>query len=126
MQLSDLLHKTCLIGLSYFNTDGELLKQSQLAGTVIAVDAEEGISIELKATAAQDDKPPVFHLPSSLSAWFIAPPGHYRNAEQQLDILNPDYLVTWDIHKTKKDTPEGQHEWWEWVPRTAAPHVGNQ
>jgi len=128
MQLSDLLQKTCLIGLSYFDTEGVLLKQSQLAGTVVAVDAEEGISIELNATPStdtNDGKPAVFHLPSSLSAWFVAPPGHYRNAEQQLDILNPDYLVTWDIRKTKKGTAEGQHEWWEWVPRTAPPQVGS-
>lgn len=133
MQLSDLLQKTCLIGLSYFDVDGELIKQSQLAGTVTAVDAEEGITIALKTLAEQPgsagdgkaQKPPDFHLPAALTAWFVAPPGHYRNAQQQLDILNPDYLVTWDIHKTKKDTEEGQHEWWEWVPRTVPPQVGN-
>lgn len=126
MTLTDLLNKTCLIGLSYFDLDGELLKQSQLCGTVIGSDAEEGISVNLQGKAAPaGEKEPVFILPPTLSAWFTAPPGHYRNPESGVDIKNPDYLVTWDIYKTKKDTPEGEHEWWEWVPRTVAPQVGS-
>ncbi|MFL0796443.1 MAG: hypothetical protein K6L73_03005 [Cellvibrionaceae bacterium] len=132
MQLTDLLNKTCLIGLSYFDTKGELLKQSQLAGTVIEADEEQGISIKLFAVeseqsaneAKEKEKDPTFILPPNLSPWFIAPPGHYKNAESGIDLENPDYLVTWDIHQTQKETPDGDHQWWEWVPRTANPTVG--
>ncbi|NIB40868.1 hypothetical protein HBA55_14800 [Pseudomaricurvus alkylphenolicus] len=125
MTLLDLINKTCLIGLSYFDLDGELLKQSQLCGTVIGADEEQGISVQLQGQpVAEGEKPPVFILPPNLSPWFIAPEGHYKNAESGVDIQNPDYLVTWDIYKTVKDTPEGEHEWWEWVPRTAPPQVG--
>ena len=125
MELDDLIHKTCLIGLSYFDCNGKQLKQSQLSGQVIAVDPEEGISIELlaKADSEAPDVQTVFKLPATLSAWFVAPPGHYRNSECGVDIENPDFLVTWDIHKTRDDTEEGQHEWWEWVPRTSPPQV---
>lgn len=127
MNLDNLINKTCLIGLSYFDLEGELLKQSQLCGTVISSDQEEGISVKLQGkTVPEGEKEPVFILPPTLSPWFTAPPGHYKNPESGVDIQNPDYLVTWDIYKTKKDTPEGEHEWWEWVPRTAPPQVGNQ
>ncbi|MBX2808366.1 MAG: hypothetical protein KTR20_06990 [Cellvibrionaceae bacterium] len=123
MTHTDLLNKTCLIGISYFDTQGELLRQQQHAGTVVEVDHEEGISVKLQAVPGITD-PPVVHLPPALDAWFIATPGHYRNAECPIDIKNPHYLVTWDVYKTKEDTPEGKHEWWEWVPRTTPPQVG--
>lgn len=126
MTLDDLINKTCLIGLSYFDLDGALLKQSQLCGTVTSADQEEGISIQLQGKkTVETEKAPVFILPPTLSAWFTAPPGNYKNPESGIDIKDPDYLVTWDIYKTKKDTPEGEHEWWEWVPRTAPPQVGS-
>jgi len=127
MQLTDTHNKTCLIGLSYFDLQGEPLKQSQLAGKVIKSDAEEGISIELFTAGEQDakkgaEKSAVFILPPTLNCWFVAPAGSYP--VQSTKIENPDYLVTWDIHQTQKDTEEGQHEWWEWVPRTVPPQVG--
>jgi len=135
MKLDDLIDKTCLIGLTYFNTRGEMLKQLQLAGTVIAIDRENGITVRLHPTSRADPipgddaiasdggKPANFILPASLNGWYRAPPGHYRDAERRLLIENPQYLVTWDIHQTKSDTPEGEHEWWEWLPRTVPPQV---
>ena len=125
MTLQDLLQKTCLIGLSYFDTDESLLKQSQLCGTVIAASEEQGISIELQGHPSEGEKTPVFILPPNLSPWFNAPSGHYKNSDNGVDIIDPDYLVTWDVYKTQKNTPEGEHEWWEWVPRTAPPIVKN-
>jgi hypothetical protein len=35
MQLEDLLLKTCVIGVSYFDVQGELMKQNQYAGQVL-------------------------------------------------------------------------------------------
>lgn len=123
MQLDDLLGKSCVIGLSYFGLDGELLRQSQYAGRVGKIDAELGISITLQhsdaETAAAD-----FILPPNLSAWFIAPPGQYRHPPSGVDMLNPDYLVTWNVYRTQGDKAEGQHEWWDWVPNTERPQVG--
>ena len=74
MQLEDLLLKTCVVGVSYFDLQGELMKQTQYAGQVVKVDAENGISIALRhsdpAVAAAD-----FIVPPNLAAWFEAPPG---------------------------------------------------
>lgn len=121
MELEELINKTCLIGLSYFDVDQTLLKQVQHSGRVISIDKEEGISIQLDQQQSEDTK--AFILPPELSAWFIAPAGHYKNADCNIDIENPDYFVTWDITKTQESTPEGEHEWWGWEPRTAPPQV---
>lgn len=125
MLLEDLLSRTCVIGLSYFDNQGELLKQAQYAGVVTKVDREHGISIRLQhsdATVEQAD----FILPPNLDAWFKAPPGRYRHPPSGVDMENPDFLVTWNIYRTREDTPEGKHEWWEWVPNTQPPQVGQQ
>jgi hypothetical protein len=123
MQLSDVLGKTCVIGLSYFGSEGELLKQTQFAGQVEKIDAEMGITLALRHTDASVAAAE-FILPPNLDAWFKAPPGHYRHAPSGVDVQNPDYLVTWDIHRKRDTTAEGQHEWWEWLPNTTPPQVG--
>ena len=126
MTLQDLLNKTCLIGLTYLNSKGDVLKTAQYAGIVKEVDAEEGIKVNLMAVEGAEtpaDKTPNFHLPPSLDAWFLAPKGHYKNPEHKIDIQDPDYFVTWDVVKKKDEAQEGQQEWWEWHPRTANPSV---
>jgi hypothetical protein len=126
MTLQDLLKKTCLIGVTYVDTNGETLNTAQYAGTVIEVDKEEGIKVKLMAIEGSDtpaEKTPNFHLPPSLDAWYLAPKGHFKNAENKIDIENPDYFVTWDVVKKKDDTEEGQQEWWEWHPRAVSPSV---
>ena len=47
LTLETTIEKTCLIGLTYFTAEGEMLKQSLLAGKVISCDAEKGIGIAL-------------------------------------------------------------------------------
>lgn len=125
MQLEALLGKTCVIGLRYFDLAGALLKQSQCCGTVSLVDKEQGISVQLQHRDPGVVQP-IFILPPNLDAWFRAAPGHYRHAETGMDMLNPEFLVTWDIHRSQASAAEGQHEWWEWVANTAAPQVGNR
>ncbi|MEC5387410.1 hypothetical protein VVD49_16895 [Uliginosibacterium sp. H3] len=123
MQLEDLLRKTCLIGLSYYDANGDLLKQSQFAGQVAKVDQEMGITVSLRHSDP-DAKAAEFILPPNLDAWYKAPRGHFQHAASGVDIMNPDFLVTWSIYRTREDTAEGQHEWWDWVPNTTPPQVG--
>ena len=93
MKLDGIIKKSCVIGLSYFDGDNQLLKQSMLAGNVTAADEENGITVALITKDIQD-KPPVFILPSSLAPWFTAPKGTYRDENSNVLIENPDYLVT--------------------------------
>ncbi|MFT5084400.1 MAG: hypothetical protein ACI9Y1_002455 [Lentisphaeria bacterium] len=142
MTLQDLIDCTCLVGLSYFDTDNQLLRQNQVAGRVVKVDETDGISIQLftpgignqngedkndsavtdenTLIASSDEK--TFIVPAALTPWFKAPKGQYRDADKRLLVVDPDYFVTWDIYKTQEQK-KGLHEWWDWVPRTAAPKV---
>ena len=122
MTLHELLQKTCLIGLTYLDSQGNVLKTAQYAGTVVQVDEQEGITVELFALG-EDTPKAQFHLPPGLEAWFIAPKGHYRDVQSGIDIRDPDYFVTWDIVRKRDDMADGQQQWWEWHPRTAAPSV---
>ncbi len=141
--IEDTLNKTCLIGLSYFNAQGEQLKQNIVAGRVIKVDSEMGITVELsdldskadnknKAGTAQNQQPH-FILPTDLSCWFNAPKGEFPTSQTGVKIINPDYLVTWDIYqlkdqknseKTPKSSQDSEQQWWQWRPRTQSPNVG--
>lgn len=127
MKLEELKDLSCLIGLQYFDTQGNLLSRQQYAGIVVNTDAEKGISIQLKSapssdTISTDKDARIFVLPPNLNTWFKAPAGDYRDEEKNLLIKNPDYLVTWEIHKTQ-DEKQGDHEWWEWVAPSSSPIV---
>tara|TARA_B110000881_G_C18577183_1_gene519352 strand:+ start:1309 stop:1725 length:417 start_codon:yes stop_codon:yes gene_type:complete len=131
---ADTLKKTCLIGLTYFDLDGKELKRQLLAGTVVAVDAEMGITVALlsegdnaSAENTKSKKQANFIIPATLSCWFKAPKGDFHTSHEQVKIVNPDYLVTWDIYQTKKPkdekAQEGVQQWWKWYPRTQDPMV---
>jgi hypothetical protein len=142
--IEDTLNKTCLVGLSYFDAQGEQLKQNIISGRVIKVDSEMGITIELptlnnernkKDSVDKSAKSQTAHfiLPTDLSCWFNAPKGEFHTSQAGVKIVNPDYLVTWDIYqlkdkqnedKTKKTVQDSQQQWWQWRPRTQAPNVG--
>ena len=133
MKLTDILNKSCVIGLSYLDSNNQQLKQSLLAGTVIATDSDDGITIKLltpgqnaEQSKKQGKKSPNFILPSSLAPWFNAPKGTYRDENNNVLIENPNYLVTWDIQRTQENTQEKDHEWWNWIPRTTPPSVGSK
>ena len=116
--IQDALNKRCLVGLSYFDVQGELIKQSLLGGKVVNVDNENGITI-----AMEDQAKTQFIIPANLSCWFSAPKGEFHTSQEGVKMVNPDYLVTWDIYQTKADKQDGEQQWWEWVPRTETPRV---
>jgi hypothetical protein len=116
-ELAALLDKRALVGISYYDINGDTLQQRMLAGTVVRVTAKDGITLR------QSDEQE-FTSPSSTAPWFIAPAGNYKTGDGEA-VNNPDYLVTWDVHRCQDmDKPEGEHQWWEWVANTTPPSVG--
>lgn len=127
--IEDTLQKNCLVGLSYFNVQEKLLKQTILAGKVVSVDEEMGITIALfDKNMTVNSQSANFILPSDLSCWFNAPKGEFHSTQADVKIINPDYLVTWDIYQTKADEnsskQDGEQQWWKWLPRTEKPEIG--
>ena len=121
--LDDCIGKRCLIGLSYFDLNGQLLKQNLIAGDVIKADKENGITLNLIEQKQSNNQ---FIIPADLSCWFIAPKGDFHTQNNNITITDPDYLVTWDIHQTKQDIADGEQQWWEWLPNTQQPNVGGK
>ena len=116
-ELAALLDKRALVGISYYDINGDTLQQRMLAGTVVRVTAKDGITLR----QSNEDE---FTIPSSTAPWFIAPAGNYKTGDGEA-VNNPDYLVTWDVHRCQDmDKPEGEHQWWEWVANTTPPSVG--
>ncbi|WP_414730326.1 hypothetical protein [Zhongshania aliphaticivorans] len=116
-ELAALLDKRALVGISYYDINGDTLQQRMLAGTVVRVTAKDGITLR----QSNEDE---FTIPSSTAPWFIAPAGNYKTGDGEA-VNNPDYLVTWDVHRCQDmDKLEGEHQWWEWVANTTPPSVG--
>ncbi len=129
--ITETLGKTCVIGLSYFNAQSTLIKQTMLGGTVIKADKETGITVKLAQHASSDTQPSPesaahFIIPAELCCWFIAPKGNYHTGDANITITNPDYLVTWDIVQNQKDKADKEQQWWHWHPRTTTPKVNNK
>ncbi|WP_373083876.1 hypothetical protein [Zhongshania sp.] len=116
-ELAALLDKRAMVGITYFDINGDTLQQRMLAGTVVRVTAKDGIT--LRHSNSNE-----FTIPSSTAPWFVAPPGDYKTSDDEA-VSNPDYLVIWDVHRCQDmNKPEGEHEWWEWVANTTPPSVG--
>ena len=123
LTLETTIEKTCLIGLTYFNAEGEMLKQSLLAGKVSSSDAENGIGIELFAKENSEPGRKQFLIPTDLSCWFTAPKGRFNTSVEGVTVTNPDFLVTWDIYQSRRVENDEQMQWWEWKPRIEKPRV---
>lgn len=115
--ISNILSKTIVVGLSYFDKQNNPLNQSQITGTVVEVHEQDGITILLS------DKKREFTIPSDLSSWSDAPSGRYHSKELNDDIEDPDYLVNWDIYQKQNAVSDNNPQWWDWVPRTSSPEV---
>jgi len=118
--INDTINKSCLIALSYFDNTSKVLKETVLAGVVKSADKEMGITVLLSSDTSNNAE---FIIPTDLSCWFIAPKGEFHTSQDGVKITNPDYLVTWDIHQTKDDTPDGEQQWWHWIPRKNKPNI---
>ena len=92
---ADLVGRTILIGLTYYTADNEFIEQKQYWGTVVESN-EERILVRLN-----DGE--VFGFPPDLSSTQIASPGEYRLRSTGEIVVNPDYLMTWNIIRPKED-----------------------
>lgn len=91
---SDLIGKTVLVGFTYYSADHELVERKQFWGTVTHSD-------EKQILVRQSDGE-ILSLPPDLSSTKRARPGEYRLHTTGEVVVNPDYLITWNITRTKE------------------------
>jgi hypothetical protein len=82
--------KTILLGVSYYDHDGNFLEQKQWHGVIETFSNSEGIRIRLNNSSDP------CCLPPDPRAIRKAEPGIYTLRSTGETVENPDYLATWD------------------------------
>jgi hypothetical protein len=88
---TEMLGKVVLVGVSYCDASGEVVDNQQYFGTVLRINAQEGLVI------ASGENGEEITLPPMLERYAAAAPGIY-NLKSGHSVENPDYLSTWRVH----------------------------
>lgn len=86
--------KYILIGVTYFNKEGELLEQIQMHGVIESANTQ-GLTISLKGKKNGES----WVMPPVLDAIQPANPGSYSLHSTGEVIEDPDLLSTWSVTK---------------------------
>jgi hypothetical protein len=84
-----------LIGMTYLDPDGNVMRKSQLHGTIVEASQSDGIGIELGGQRSGE----MFRLPPDLRAFERAAPGEYSLKATDEIVTDPDLLSTWTIQQ---------------------------
>ena len=95
----EIVGKYILVGITYLDSNGELESQQQLHGVVEKASETDGILIELRGVNDGEK----WNMPPSTRAITVARPGVYKLRNTNEEIENPDYLCTWEVHRTNED-----------------------
>lgn len=88
---SQLIGATLLVGVTYLEHDGTLVRREQVFGRVTAVDREAGITLQ----RGESGEP--FVVPPILEAIEPASPGSYQVSEADPVVTDPDYTVIFSV-----------------------------
>lgn len=90
---SQYLGKRLLVGITYEDHEGELIRQEQFHGLIVEA-GEGGIEIERADTGERTSLPPEL-MPAS--------PGEYRLRSTGETVVDPDYVAQWVMKAPKPD-----------------------
>ena len=90
-----ILGKYMIIGITYLNKKGNIIKREQFYGKVIISDERRGIVIRREKTGEELEFPPI------LDSIEKAKPGEYTLISTGEVIMNPDLLSTWIIEQRR-------------------------
>jgi hypothetical protein len=93
VSLNDLLNKTLLVGITYYNSEHQSIEQKQFFGRVI--EANQSIIRIIQENGTD------LTLPSDLSSTKKARPGEYKLRSTGEIVINPDFLATWNVVRDK-------------------------
>jgi hypothetical protein len=90
--------KLILVGLTYFESDGSCVEQQQFFGRVTSAHERTGILLDLEGQRAGEK----YNLPPDMRSLFEADPGEYRLRTTGETVTDPDFTVTFALHKQAK------------------------
>ncbi len=88
-----------LVGLTYVNAEGDVIRQEQLYGQIVSVSSRSGIELDLSGQRAGER----YWLPPQLEAFEKARPGEYRFRETGEIVRDPDLLSSWTVQAPSDD-----------------------
>jgi hypothetical protein len=93
---NDLVGKSLLVGITHTDSEGNLLRRSQVFGLVTIANRAKGICIRDKQASEEKWFPP--------DTRGIKPPpaGKYRNRATGEVVIDPEYLGSWTTAAPKK------------------------
>ena len=102
----DLVGKTILLGLTFADSDGNVVERVQRHGVVELADAERGIGTRLVGPGHPWDGE-LYWLPPDMDNVTEAAPGAYRLHSTGETVVDPDLMSTWEIRlpSPEEDTP---------------------
>ena len=94
-----LVGKRVLVGLTYRDHDGAVVETVQYHGTIVDVNAQDGVAV---SPVGLDE---LFWLPPDLRAFEKAPRGAYRLRSTGEVVLHPDLLCSWTVREPTRGAP---------------------
>jgi hypothetical protein len=88
-----LIGRTAVIGVTYVDANGDVVRRVQMHGVVGQADPKAGVRIDLAGTKTGR----VYWLPPQVSNFYPAQAGVYRLKETDEEVVDPDFLSTWTI-----------------------------
>lgn len=86
-----MIGKLVMVGVTRYGNDGRLEDRQQYAGTVLRINIDEGVVLSDDVDGHER------YLPPLLEQYLAAEPGAYRMQSSGTTVVDPDYLVTWDL-----------------------------
>lgn len=88
-KVASLIGKHLLVGVTFLDSDGELIEQRQVHGRIRCIDPTKGMVIAIP------DSDETLVLPPDLTSVRAAPPGEYRLRSTGEVVVDPDLPCTW-------------------------------
>src|SRR5690242_1002639 len=103
----ELAGKTILLGLTFADSEGNVLERVQRHGVIDSADSERGVTVRFVAPGQPWDGE-LYRLPPNLPSFSEAAPGAYRLRSTGETIVEPDFISSWEIRSPapEDDTPE--------------------
>ena len=89
----NLIGKTILVGITFYDKNGEFVEQSQRCGEIVSINES---TIFIKQKDGEE-----FGIPNDPTAIETANPGEYRLRSTGEVVENPDFISTWNVTLTE-------------------------
>lgn len=98
-EVSDLIGKVLLIGITLLDDNEELIEQFQVFGEIIRCNSD-GVVIHKNGTNQE------FTIPPDFENITLAQPGEYKLRSTGEVVTDPDYISSWTVNNSSHERAE--------------------